>query len=227
MKHLFIILFVVTQITGYGQAKISMSPIFSLTPIGANTPVSTANYSTTVTFFGHIKNTGNATFTGTIAVQAIRDTTLGIFLDSVSVGANLLPNDSMPVSVSFIPSPGNNAFKSGGNGNTIVVWPKVITGTAIIGDSVRPIIYVNATSSIFEFGKKIIQLYPNPVLTNLTIKSDHMVEFKKIIIYDVFARKVKELTYKELIDVSELTVGLYWMVISSEVKSYRVSFIKE
>ena len=75
MKHLFIILFVVTQITGYGQAKISMSPIFSLTPIGANTPVSTANYSTTVTFSGHIKNTGNATFTGTIAVQAIRDTT--------------------------------------------------------------------------------------------------------------------------------------------------------
>ena len=44
---------------------------------------------------------------------------------------------------SVTPTPGPNAFKSGGNGNTIVVWPMIATGVGIDGDSVRPVIWVN------------------------------------------------------------------------------------
>jgi hypothetical protein len=227
MKKFILLLLVSIQLASYGQAKISMSPFFSITPFGATSPSSTVNYSTTVTFFGHIVNTGNAQFTGSVAIQAMRDTTSGVFLDSTGVFANLLPSDSVAVSISFIPSPGNNAFKSGGNGNTIVVWPKVTIGTAIIGDSVRPVIYVNATSSIFEFEKNSINLYPNPVLNSLNITSENSERYKIISIYDVFARKIKELSYQEKIDVSDLISGNYWMIISSEKKSYRVSFVKE
>jgi hypothetical protein len=43
----------------------------------------------------------------------------------------------------------------------------------------------------------------------------------------VFARKVKEIAFKESIDVSELHAGSYWMIIESETKSYRIPFIKQ
>ena len=216
MKQFFLFLFVIIQTASFSQAKISMSQAFSITPIGATTPSSNVNYTTTVTFFGYISNKGTSSFTGTVAIQAMRDTTFGVFLDSTSIFASLLPNDSAAVSISFIPSPGNNAFKSGGNGNTIVVWPKVISGSAIIGDSLRPVIYVNATSSIFEFEKNSINLYPNPVINSLNITSENSERYKTIIIYDVFARKIKELSYQEKIDVSDLISGNYWMIISSE-----------
>jgi len=229
MKRLLILLFVLIELVSYGQAKIGMSPVFSFTPANATSPTSTVSYTTLVTFSVYLKNTGNTAFSGSVLVTAVRDTAGGIGLDSATVFATLQPNglDSASVVMSFTPSAGPTAFKSGGNGNTIVVWPLIISGGGIEGDSVRPIIWINAVNGMFEFEKNLFKLYPNPVMHDLTIKSQSGTTYKNIIIYDVFARKVKELSFKETINVSELNAGSYWMIINSEDKSYRINFIKE
>ena len=229
MKRLLILLIVLTELTSYGQAKIDMSPVFSFTPANATSPASTVSYTTPVSFSAYIKNTGNTTFSGSVLVTAVRDTTQGIGLDSTTVFATLQANglDSVSVVMSFTPSAGPTAFKSGGNGNTIVVWPIIISGSGVNGDSVKPVIWVNNANSVFEFEKSQFKLYPNPVINDLTIKAQNNNRYKNIIIYDLFARKVKELSFKETINVSELNAGSYWMIINSEDKSYRINFIKE
>ena len=229
MKRLLILLIVLTELTSYGQAKIDMSPVFSFTPANATSPASTVSYTTQVNFSAYIKNTGNTAFSGSVLVTAVRDTTGGIGLDSITVFASLQPNglDSVPVVITFTPTAGPTAFKSGGNGNTIVVWPIITNGSGINGDSVRPVVWINDVASVFEFEKNQFKIYPNPVIHDLTIKALIGNNYKNIIIYDVFARKVKELSFKETINVSELNAGSYWMIINSEDKSYRVNFIKE
>lgn len=227
MKRFLILLFVLAELLSYGQAKIGMSPVLTFTPANATTPISSVTYSSSVSFMAYVKNFGNATFTGSVTVLTKRDTTFGPIVDSITIGLNLIPNDSVSVSSSFVPSSGLSAFKSGGNGNTIVVWPYIFLGGAIQGDSVRSTIWVNGTAGIYEFEYRPFKLYPNPVIHDLTIKAQNNNQYKNIIIYDVFARKVKELSFKETIDVSELNAGSYWMIINSEDKSYRINFIKE
>lgn len=227
MKRILILLFVLAELVSYGQAIIAMSPVFSFTPANAITPSSSVNFSTTVSFQVYVKNKGNVAFSGSGLVSARRDTTNGVLCDTLNYFGSIQPNDSVSVTLTFTPTPGPNAFKSGGNGNTIVVWPMIATGVGIDGDSVRPVIWVNDVNSIFEFEKNEFKLYPNPVVHDLTIKSQSGNNYKKITIYDVFARKVKEINYKEIIDVSDLTSGSYWMIINSEDKSYRVNFVKE
>lgn len=229
MKRFLIFLFFLTTLATYAQigAKIGMSPVLSFTPASATSPSSTATYSTPINFTAYVKNFGSAVFTGSITIQAKRDTIGGVLLDSVSIGGVLQPNDSIPVAISFIPSAGAAAFKSGGNGNTIVVWPIIIIGTGELGDSARSTIWVNGATSIYELESTTFKLFPNPVISNLTIKSKDNIKYQNISIYDVFARKVKEFQFKETMDVSELNSGLYWMIIESEKKSYRVTFIKQ
>lgn len=230
MKRVLIFIFLITELVSYAQigAKIGMMSILSFTPASATTPSSTVTFSNNISFTAYVKNFGNAAFSGSVTVQAKRDTVLfGPILDSITIGASLQPGDSASVVLSFTPNQGPNAFKSGGNGNTIVVWPIIISGSGVNGDSVRPVIWVNDVNSVFEFEKNQFKLYPNPVLNELTIKPLSGSSYKNIIIYDIFARKVKELTFKETINVSELNSGSYWMIINSENKSYRINFIKE
>jgi len=230
MKHLaFLFLITIAGLVCKGQAILSMSPVYSFTPANASTPASSVTFSSSVSLKVYIKNKGNTAYSGSIGITAYRDTTAGVFCDSISLFLSTLqPNDSVSTILTFTPNPGPNAFKSGGNGNTIVVWPFIAPGTSTtVGDSVRPIIYISDANSVFEFEKTLFQIYPNPVLNNLTIKTSNSKAYNRIVIYDVFARKVKELSFKETIDVSELKSGSYWMIIESETKSYRIPFIKE
>lgn len=227
MKRVLILLFVLAELVSYGQPILKMSSVYSYTPAGANTPSSSVTYSTVVNLKVYVKNSGNVSYFGVTQIHAYRDTTNGVLCDTVAINQEISPNDSVPVILTFTPTPGVNGFKTGGNGNTIVVWPVYYSGFNIIGDSVKPILYVNDVNSVFEFEKLQFKLYPNPVLNELTIKSSNNDDYTKIIIYDVFARKVKEMSFKENIDVSDLTPGSYWMLISSEDKTYRVNFIKE
>jgi hypothetical protein len=230
MKRLLIFLFVLTELVSYGQAKIGMSPIFSLTPMSAGTSSLGVQYGDSVSLTAYVKNYGNATFTGSLRVVAQRDTTNGIYCDSTAAlfPPPLLPNDSILVVLSFTPTPGPNAFKVAGNGNTIVVWPFIVSGATELGDSVRPVVWISSTSSVLELNKGNFKTYPNPVLHDITVsplKEGH--SYKTITIYDMFARKVKETIFKETTDVSDLVPGSYWMIIQSEEKSYRINFIKQ
>jgi hypothetical protein len=230
MKRLLMLLFILSELVSYGQAKIGMSPVFSFTPASAVTPSSTVNFGDSVRFTVYVKNKGNVLFNGTIELYIKRDTIGSTICDSsLYIPLTLAPNDSISRVLTFTPTSGPTSFKSGGNGNTIVVWPVFPYGAyaAVIGDSVRPVVWINDINSVIEFEKNQFKLYPNPVLQELTIKSINNSNYKKITIYDVFARKVKEIAYKEIIDVSDLNSGSYWMIITSEDRSYRVNFMKE
>jgi hypothetical protein len=229
MKRLLILLFVILQVTSYSQAIIGMSHVFSFTPASAGTPLSTVNYGDTVHLAVYVKNSGNVNFNGVITIHSKRDTVGGVFCDTNSVVNSIIAHDSVFIDLTILPTPGLGAFRSAGNGNTIVVWPLIkqtITPT-IYGDSVRPVLWINSVNSVREFENNLFKVYPNPVIHDLTIKAQNNNQYKNIIIYDVFARKVKELSFKETIDVSELNAGSYWMIINSEDKSYRINFIKE
>lgn len=227
MNRLLILLFVLASLLSKGQAKLEMSPIYTISPASANTPASTVTYSTTVNLTVFVKNTGNATYSGSISVMAKRDTIGGVFLDSIHMVTliPLLPNDSLQVPLSFTPSPGANGFKVAGNGNTIVVWPYV-SGIPT-GDSLRSTIWVSDANSIKEIKSNQFKLFPNPAVNQIHIKPIKQSDYKKTIIYDAFARKIKELDYSETIDVSELKPGTYWLVIYSDSSSYKIPFIKE
>ena len=227
MKRLLIFLFVIIELVSYGQAIIGMGSTYSLFPAAAGNSTVGVSFGDTITIYAAVVNTGNATFNGLITVSAKRDTTAGVSCGSNSFSLTLIPGGSFTTSISFTTTSGPNAFKSGGNGNTIVVWPLIITGSGVNGDSVRPIIYINDPNSVYEFEKTLFHIYPNPVLKDLTIKTPNLATYHRIVIYDVFARKVKEIAFKESIDVSELHAGSYWMIIESQTKSYRIPFIKQ
>lgn len=227
MKRILILLFLLSELVSYGQAIIGMSSTFSLSPAAAGNSTVGVNFGDTVTLTAVVVNTGNTTFYGLINVSAKRDTTSGVTCGTNSYSLSLIPGGSFTTAISFTPNPGPSAFKSGGNGNTIVVWPIIVSGVGVNGDSIRPVIWVNDVNSVFESEKHQFKIYPNPVIQYLTIKPKDNDIYKNIIIYDVFARKVKELPFKETIDVAELNSGLYWMIIESEKKSYRIPFIKK
>lgn len=220
MKHLLLFVFVLAMFICNGQAKIEMSPFISISPND------TATYNSSVSLNVFVKNTGNLSYSGIITIYAKRDTVAGVFCDSTSLTTLMpfQPGDSLQASLTFSPTAGPNAFKVAGNGNTIVVWP---ISNSLIGDSLRTILWISDANGIKEFESDQFKLFPNPVFDTLTIKPFINAEYKKIIIYDVFARKVKEMQYSENIDLSELKSGTYWMIINSLNKSYRVPFIKE
>jgi hypothetical protein len=220
MKRILIILFVLTDLICRSQAQISMSKAYSIMPND------TVNFGDSVKIFVFIKNTGNSVFSGFINVQAKRDTTLGASCGSSTVIASgFQPGDSIPTVITFTPTIGPTGFKVAGNGNTIVVWP-IVTG-ALPGDSVRPILWIRDVNSVKEFSEIPFQLYPNPVTSQIHIKTTKQNRPDKLIVYDVFARKVKELSFNESIEVSDLLPGTYWLLISTDTKEYRIPFIKK
>lgn len=208
------------------QARLSMSKYRNFIP------ADTVTYGTNVQLQVFIKNTGNTIFTGNINLIAKRDTvpSIGIVLDSIIISSvTLLPNsgDSIPAILEFVPTasvmPGT--FKVNGNGNVIVVWPK--SPSALFGDSVRPVLFINGTVGLNELSESNAVIYPNPTSNKVFIKLTENQIPKKYQVFDVFGRKVKEVEWIDSVDVSELNNGLYWVILFTENKSYKTKIIKQ
>ncbi|MBI3518604.1 MAG: T9SS type A sorting domain-containing protein [Bacteroidetes bacterium] len=227
MKRFLILFLALVPIICLSQAKIGMSHSYTITPVAASSPTSGVLYGDSVHIYSFVKNSGNALFTGSVKLQVKRDTTNGVKCDSVAINVFLQPNDSVLTLLTFAPAPGIYAFKSGGNGNTIVVWPFVIDPSVLPGDSIKTTIWISGTAGIHEFDLNPFKLYPNPASQFITIKAQKPGIYKTMILYDVFARKIKELDFEEQVDVSDLKPGTYWIMIHTKDTSYRISFIKE
>lgn len=228
MKKLLPIILVLFYYISNGQAIIGMSPILSFTPANATTPISTVTQSTQVSFTSYIKNYGNTVFTGNISVQTKIDTTsTNVILDTTYQSITLAPNDSIPTTLSFTPSQDSAAFKTGGNGNTIVVWPLIISGTALDGDSVRATVWVNNPASYKDLNKINVKFYPNPITNALTIENPHN-ELLSYQIINSFGQVVTQgiiSSHKIVINTGELPNGVYSVIINSD-KDSKKSVIK-
>lgn len=103
------------------------------------------------------------------------------------------------------------------------------TGTAwLMLDSVT----VSSALSTENFSKTTLQLYPNPVLDNITIQNDNNIEIQTINIVDLKGRVVKEFKYStlnnNLINISELESGIYIInLITSSQQVLSKKIIKE
>lgn len=227
MKNLLILLCIVISMTNSvkAQAKLGLDTTYSFSPND------TVLMNSQVTLNIIVKNKGNATFTGTFSVNAKLDTLNGVFCGSTTYGpVTILPNGSVPASVNFTPTTSSPSsltpigFKVAGNGNTIVVWP---ISNVQITDSLRSFLYINGTVGLKEFQKSILAIYPNPTSSNISILQAPNNVFKQIEIYDMFGRKIKDLSFAQTIDVSELSNGCYMLHIIADDKVYRTLFVKE
>ena len=103
------------------------------------------------------------------------------------------------------------------------------TGTAwLMLDSVT----VSSALSTENFSKTALQLYPNPVLDNITIQNDDNLEIQIINIVDLNGRVVKEFKYSalnnNLMNISELESGIYIInLITSSQQVLSKKIIKE
>jgi hypothetical protein len=73
--------------------------------------------------------------------------------------------------------------------------------------------------------KSTINIYPNPVKSILNIKTDDKI--KTIELYDEIGRKVKNLSKSNVINLENLSKGIYYLKIQTEKSSSVEKIIKE
>ncbi len=226
MKNIFIILLFLGSLSVIAQPQIGMSKVYTLTPTSATTPSVGTTYGNTITLKCFIKNHG-APFSGLVKIYKRIDTvgTQGIvsLYDSIPV-SNFLANDSIQITITDSITPNN--YKQDGNGNTIVVWPYV--SGALPFDSLFTIpVYVPGVAGIKELSTNQLFIFPNPTSDHLIIKTELGIKYEKIHIYDIQAKQLMELMFKEDIDIHNLPVGIYWISITTrDNKRYGTRFVK-
>ena len=84
---------------------------------------------------------------------------------------------------------------------------------------------INTTMGVENIKKSTINIYPNPVKSILNIKTDDKI--KTIELYDEIGRKVKNLSKSNVINLENLSKGIYYLKIQSEKSSSVEKIIKE
>lgn len=84
---------------------------------------------------------------------------------------------------------------------------------------------INTTMGVENIKKSTINIYPNPVKSILNIKTDDKI--KTIELYDEIGRKVKNLSKSNVINLENLSKGIYYLKINTEKSSSVEKIIKE
>jgi len=109
------------------------------------------------------------------------------------------------------------------NGNYTVT----LTVTKCRLSNVKSINLNTLSNTEWSVTNETITIYPNPVVDKLNLTSKNQIE--KIEIYNSLFQKVKSENNvtDNIIDVSYLTNGMYFLMIKTETKDYFVKFVKE
>lgn len=162
---------------------------------------------------------------------------------SCAVGINVTANPSPTVNISgtstlclgntaTLTSSGATSYtwSTGVNGNSITVTPTVSTNYSVTGTSAgcngtsSISLSVNPCTSIIELknDRNSFEIYPNPVNSSLKI---HLINRtllnKTIVLKNILGETIKQFEIDRIdydIDLSELTSGLYFIVIESETR---------
>lgn len=183
-----------------------------------------ANLPDTVTLYEErqitatVKNIGNAAFSGLVYFDVMVDSGNGgtpVFFRIDSTYANLAAAGGLDSSLSFykvavVPFAG---FKVGGNGNTVVIWPKA-KNPFITYDFISRNIFVKPNPvyvhnpEAFSSG---LSLSPNPATGRVlvTCKQPEAIETYRIL--DVSGKEVIKDKYTEQIDLQGIEQGLYFI----------------
>ncbi|MES2763064.1 MAG: T9SS type A sorting domain-containing protein [Bacteroidota bacterium] len=164
-----------------------------------------------------LKNIGNNAFSGLVYFDVMVDSANGgtpVYYRLDSAFVNLAASGGLDSIEAFyqIPIVLPAGFKVGGNGNTVVIWPRA-QNNAIPNDSIVLPVYVKVNQvgihDIDGFSRNLL-LSPNPATNYITVSSDQK---NAIRLY-----KIKDITGKELVsevftDHIPLTIqpGLYFI----------------
>lgn len=114
-------------------------------------------------------------------------------------------------------------------GTTTITWTvtDVKGNTADCSFDVQVNAYVDGIDTISENG---ILIYPNPATNQLTIEYED-VKIKNIVILDITGKAISNMTVRkaeqpQIIDVSNLTKGVYFIKLTTNNMSKFVRFIK-
>ena len=85
----------------------------------------------------------------------------------------------------------------------------------------------SATLGLKDFESDTLQLYPNPVSGQLTLKLPEGTIIEKTIFYNALGQKVKESTHETTWDVSGLATGVHFMSVITDSGSKQMRFVKK
>lgn len=166
-----------------------------------------------------VKNFGDTPFSGLIYFDVKVDSLFGTApflarIDSVYANLSSFASDSIEA-IYQVPITTATGFKVGGNGNTVVIWPRA-KNTAIPNDSIVVSVYVKESQvgiRELSLSNKKINIYPNPTTTILNFWGENITEIKRYKLFDFTGKEIREEEFNKTINVSSLQNGLYTIIL--------------
>jgi hypothetical protein len=165
-----------------------------------------------------LKNIGNSSYSGLVYFDVMVDSANGGLptyyrLDSAFV--NLAANGGLDSIEAYyqVPIVIPAGFKVGGNGNTVVIWPRA-QNNVIPNDSIVVPVYVKVNQvgihDLEAFSRNLI-LVPNPAVNYMMVLSDQPNAIVAYKIKDITGKELVANTFFEQIPLNALTAGLYFI----------------
>lgn len=186
----------------------------SLTVVPSNT---VAN-GTTVSIYGQVINNGSTSVTDYLHLNLAIDTsTTGVpkyyWRSTITYSVtNFAPGTTHTFVVTDVASTAN-AYKVGGNGTTVIVWPIVgpVTNTTSTTDSARTVIYIPgpASTGIHEF-EKIPLLLKNPLDENTILDYDQEM-YSRVELVGMDGKVMEQAVKDRMLMVTSCPKGIYFL----------------
>jgi hypothetical protein len=224
MKKIILFALILCSISAQAQVNLGIS---QLTPVGFNDTLQSPGIDS---FAVYVKNYGPSTFNDTLHVYTLFDSAGGTNYDTVgynkSVNTIAIPaNDSAQINLmpAFnFPLHGYNSSVVG----VIVVWPFSKSSTTV--ESLKLKIAVIATSVKEVNIEELVKLFPNPVSEKLNIAIPLSSSVEEVTIIDLQGRIVASYKDTIVLNVEDLSPGMYTVDILSSTKKHNyIKIIKQ
>lgn len=181
-------------------------------------PSNTVTNGTSVSIFGKVINNGSTSITDYLHLNYAIDTSTSptpkyYWRSTVTYSVtNFAPGATHTFVVTDIASSAN-AYKVGGNGTTVIVWPiaGAVTNSASTTDSARSVIYIPDPSStgIHEF-EKIPVLLKNPLEENTLLEYDQEL-YSRVELVSMDGKVMEQAIKDRVLMVTACPKGIYFL----------------
>ena len=121
---------------------------------------------------------------------------------------------------------GNNWIQENFTNTNDLIYVKLFNnGITYINNSLGTL-YTNQASSILEYNNSTIRIYPNPTKEILNISFDSKIKKFKINVYDLRGT-VLLTTEKNVIDLSNIVPGIYFIELTADKMVLKTKFVKQ
>jgi sugar lactone lactonase YvrE len=188
--------------------------------------LSTGN-SYNLTYYARTKTSSGVTMAGTLANIVTPNTNYltesnHIILNTRSI--NTIGNGFIEIQSTFIPSV-NGEYRFGVKNNGLYSGPLDSKATLYLDSFI-----LSSVLSVDNFNESSFSLYPNPVLDHITLQNPENIQIKNYSVIDMNGRVLISKPYSvsnEVIDLTSLSKGIYFIQLDSEKGTLTKKIIKE